>query len=190
MYNRCRWQPPIACSIQSCNRPVKSRGWCRRHYLRWRLHGDPTEIKSKTEPGLIASFIQTVLLSETDSCIKWPFSTEGNGYGKHHRDGKHFWAHRLFCELAHGEAPNSKPLAIHSCGNGQHGCVNPHHIRWGSWEDNSADCVRHGRAARGSRHGMSKLTESDVKEIRNPMGASRDCLAARVRRNQTHGLLY
>lgn len=29
------------CSIEGCDRPVKTRGWCNAHYLRWRRHGDP-----------------------------------------------------------------------------------------------------------------------------------------------------
>ena len=30
-----------ACSIEGCDRPVKSRGWCAAHYKRWREYGDP-----------------------------------------------------------------------------------------------------------------------------------------------------
>lgn len=29
------------CSIEGCGRPVRQRGWCNRHYLRWQRHGDP-----------------------------------------------------------------------------------------------------------------------------------------------------
>lgn len=29
------------CSIPNCDRAVRSRGWCGRHYGRWRKHGDP-----------------------------------------------------------------------------------------------------------------------------------------------------
>jgi hypothetical protein len=29
------------CSIESCERKTYSRGWCRRHYDKWRNHGDP-----------------------------------------------------------------------------------------------------------------------------------------------------
>lgn len=30
-----------ACSIDDCDRPVKAKGWCLRHYQRARAHGDP-----------------------------------------------------------------------------------------------------------------------------------------------------
>jgi hypothetical protein len=31
----------LVCSVSDCERPVQARGWCRKHYERWRLHGDP-----------------------------------------------------------------------------------------------------------------------------------------------------
>lgn len=30
------------CSLASCDRRAKKRGWCGMHYLRWYRHGDPT----------------------------------------------------------------------------------------------------------------------------------------------------
>lgn len=30
------------CAIEACVRPVQARGWCTRHYGRWRRYGDPT----------------------------------------------------------------------------------------------------------------------------------------------------
>lgn len=33
--------PKATCSIDDCANPVFSRGWCQRHYGRWRTHGDP-----------------------------------------------------------------------------------------------------------------------------------------------------
>jgi len=30
------------CSIDGCPTPADARGWCRKHYMRWRRHGDPT----------------------------------------------------------------------------------------------------------------------------------------------------
>lgn len=29
------------CSIDECERPARARGWCARHYQRWKLKGDP-----------------------------------------------------------------------------------------------------------------------------------------------------
>lgn len=32
------------CSIETCDSPVRSRGWCRSHYEKWRRHGDPEAV--------------------------------------------------------------------------------------------------------------------------------------------------
>ena len=29
------------CKIDDCENKVKTRGWCNKHYIRWRIHGDP-----------------------------------------------------------------------------------------------------------------------------------------------------
>jgi hypothetical protein len=39
--------PPL-CSIEGCEGPVKARGWCTKHYMRWRAHGDPTYERPKS----------------------------------------------------------------------------------------------------------------------------------------------
>lgn len=33
--------PRASCSVLYCSAPVRSRGWCRTHYDRWKRHGDP-----------------------------------------------------------------------------------------------------------------------------------------------------
>ena len=47
-------------------------------------------------------------------------------------------------------------------------CVNPDHLWLGTSDQNNKDKANKGRAARqpGESHGMSKLTQSDVDEIR------------------------
>jgi hypothetical protein len=29
------------CSVPDCQNPAHARGWCRKHYARWRRYGDP-----------------------------------------------------------------------------------------------------------------------------------------------------
>lgn len=38
------------CSISECTSPTVGRGWCRKHYHRWRTHGDPLTLLRR-EPG-------------------------------------------------------------------------------------------------------------------------------------------
>lgn len=81
-----------------------------------------------------------------DYCLIWPFCTDGRvGRGLMGVNGKRGWAHRFMCELAHGPAPEGKPQAAHSCGNGHKGCVNPRHLSWKNNSENQLDRSRHGR---------------------------------------------
>lgn len=34
----------LQCSINGCERRVAARGWCRTHYSRWKIHGDPLTV--------------------------------------------------------------------------------------------------------------------------------------------------
>lgn len=38
------------CSVDGCNGSVASKGWCMKHYTRWRRHGDPSKI-SRSPPS-------------------------------------------------------------------------------------------------------------------------------------------
>jgi hypothetical protein len=100
-----------------------------------------------------------------DECLIFPFARNPKGYGciAHKRFRS---AHRWMCFHAHGEPPAGKPWALHKCGRGGDGCVNPKHLYWGNGVDNYDDQIAHGVAAIGTRHGMSVLAESDVREIR------------------------
>jgi hypothetical protein len=31
----------VTCSVDGCGRPARARGWCARHYQRWKVKGDP-----------------------------------------------------------------------------------------------------------------------------------------------------
>lgn len=103
---------------------------------------------------------------ETDACVTWPFARCSGRYGHLQVNKVYYLAHRLVCEMAHGPAPDGSPLALHSCHNGEEGCVNPRHLRWGTAQENTADIRNAGRMAIGERLHKSNLTESDVQEIR------------------------
>lgn len=38
---------PKRCSVDGCDKPSSSRGWCRMHYMRWRRTGDPLTARPK-----------------------------------------------------------------------------------------------------------------------------------------------
>jgi len=40
------------CAIPDCGKPVQARGWCNKHWKRWRVHGDPLAVTPRgTQPG-------------------------------------------------------------------------------------------------------------------------------------------
>jgi hypothetical protein len=110
---------------------------------------------------------RVIAIADERGCIEWPRGRNRAGYGIAHFAGQRVPAHRVVCILAHGQPPSARPFVLHSCDNPS--CVNPHHLRWGDAKENSNDMVIRGRRPRieGSKHGRSKLTESDILDIRN-----------------------
>lgn len=109
---------------------------------------------------------------ETSECLLWPFNRNNHGYGCLTAWGTRQLAHRLMCEFANGPAPNDRPEAAHSCGNGHLGCCNPKHLRWATIAENEQDKLLHGTDNRGERNGQAKLTATEVREIRRLAGSN------------------
>lgn len=100
---------------------------------------------------------------ELGPCWLWTASTDKKGYG--YFAGTR--AHRFALHLDRPEYFNpllSDLLVLHRCDNPS--CVRASHLFLGTSKDNSQDMVQKNRVARGSRIGISKLTEEAVKEIR------------------------
>lgn len=104
---------------------------------------------------------------DADWCLIWPFARGRSGYGSYGRNGKVHYVHRYMCEHAHGPSPSPKHQAAHSCGRGQHGCVNPRHVSWKTASENQLDRRQHGTTMNGKKH---KLTPEQVAEIRASKG--------------------
>lgn len=106
-----------------------------------------------------------------DEC--WPWMGERFGqrgdYGRFTMGGKLRQAHRLAWALDRGQPfPIPSVIIRHTCDNPP--CCNPRHLLDGTLKDNTRDMIERGRRfvpdVRGERHGNSKLTEQDVREIR------------------------
>lgn len=118
---------------------------------------------------------------KTETCWNWigRLSHDGKGYGRiSERPGKMRPAHKMSWELANGPVPDGL-LVLHRCDNTA--CIRPDHLWLGTSADNTRDMYEKGRGAvgdrngsrlyperlwRGEKHTESKLTETNVRDIR------------------------
>jgi len=107
-------------------------------------------------------------MTTRSQCLIWPFG-KGKGRAQVRIGKKVYYVSALICEMVHGPRPSKHEVA-HSCGNGSHGCVSSKHVRWATRAENQADRTLHGTSNKGTRNGMNKLTESQVKQIRQLKG--------------------
>jgi hypothetical protein len=100
-----------------------------------------------------------------NGCWEFTGGCDKDGYGKFTVLGITLLAHRVAYDLCVGDIPDGMKV-LHTCDNPP--CINPEHLRLGTALDNSSDMVSRGRTngPRGSRQGQSKLTESNVVQIR------------------------
>jgi hypothetical protein len=116
-------------------------------------------------------FLQNIVFRyDSDDCLIWSFHRNKNGYGQLSASGKRQWAHIHICKRVHGDPTETRNIVRHSCGKGALGCINPRHLSWSTRSENEKDKILHGTSNRGSRHGMSKLNEEDVRNIKTLIG--------------------
>lgn len=111
----------------------------------------------------------TVLTSS--GCMEWVKAKTKAGYAQKWDGEKVSYVHRIICELTNGSIEGMEVL--HSCDNPP--CINPAHLSWGTRKDNVHDMISKNRSkykpSKGSEHGMAKLSETDVINIRNDRAA-------------------
>lgn len=154
------------CSIPDCNNNYKAKGFCSKHYYRFKRNGDPLKTHKWYGIGKTPEERFWSKVNKYNKCWEWMGSKTSKGYGDASYQNKNVKAHRLAWFFIYGKWPQSNLL--HSCDNPI--CVNPKHLREGTKYDNSKDMVERGRSTRGTKNPQAKLNEQKVLEIRNLIG--------------------
>lgn len=97
------------------------------------------------------------------NCWEWQaYIGKTHGYGQF--DVRYeIRAHRAAWRLTHGPIPRHLNV-LHRCDNKR--CVRPDHLFLGTQKTNVRDCVAKGRISRGEHRPQHKLTENQIREIR------------------------
>lgn len=157
------------CSVPGCGKKFYGKGLCKICYMREykrarRKPGPRARLRDQTDEDF---FMDRVLPEPNSGCWLWIGATTSWGYGqfKRQRAGSiiSLGAHRFSWELYRGKIPSGL-FVLHRCDN--RCCVNPDHLFLGTTQDNTKDCVKKGRMARGESVGTSKLTADKVLQIR------------------------
>ena len=180
----------MRCTAIDCTDDAKMRGWCQKHYTRWRRHGDPEVVGPFRVPphgprrGLAQRWSEKVHVSP--GCWEWKGARNEKGYGLIWTGSKLGKAHRVSWELHFGPIPDGLSV-LHHCDNPP--CVRPDHLWIGTSADNAQDRQAKGRQNRApgdlrknpprgekARH---KLTEAQVLEIRRRAGTTTNAALSR-----------
>lgn len=121
------------CSIDGCEKPVHSRGWCGMHVQRWKRNGNPLSPGTRIVGDDVARFWSKVDKTAQGGCWMWTGSTSPDGYGVLRVNRATVYMPRYSWELANGPMPlGTEP--DHLCRN--RWCVNPDHLEPVSHREN------------------------------------------------------
>lgn len=131
------------CSVPGCNGVYDAAGYCGRHYMAFRRHGEPTAPVQRQLRGKSVAERLELHTQRTEGCWEWTSARNRKGYGVLRVGESARLAHRLVYEQEYGKKIPLGLNALHRCDNP--GCVRPDHLFLGTLADNNADMLAKGR---------------------------------------------
>lgn len=128
-YSRWHDENYSECSIDGCRRGVHARGWCNKHYRRFKKSGDPLTAKAYVD--LSERF--SANSEYQGECLVWTGVKNQSGYGRTKIGDNHVSVHRYAYEQEHGLIPPGMQID-HICWN--RACIRVEHLRLATREEN------------------------------------------------------
>jgi hypothetical protein len=147
------------CTVPGCERFVIAKGYCDKHYRRWRIYGDPNVCKPNVN-GL-EDFWEKVKKSE--GCWTWLAAKDEDGYGFFWWKNRQVRAHRFMMETIKGHDITGKDV-LHSCDNPS--CVRPSHLFLGDAQSNADDREAKGRGVKGRKRSLQHTANVVASRLR------------------------
>ena len=104
----------VPCSVDDCTLPAVGRGYCERHYRRWRRYGEP--LAGRVSPGGDAAQRFESYVARSAECHAWTGAVNSAGYGTFTADGVRVMAHR-YAWLLSGQNLDPDLQIDHLCRN-------------------------------------------------------------------------
>jgi hypothetical protein len=136
------------CLVDKCVSLARARGYCDRHYDRWRRHGDPLGGGKTRRPKNMTNLeIFTWYMPDDPpaiGCWDWLGPVDDNEYGKLTFNRPKIYAHRISYQLYKGDIPTGLEI-LHRCDRPI--CIQPSHLRVGTHKENMLEVRLRGRYA-------------------------------------------
>lgn len=158
---------PNNCIVENCEEKHAAKGYCSKHYVRFRRNGNPLVVKNIHGDDQ-ERFLSYCEMDESIGCLVWTGTKNPNGYGQICINGKTVYTHRYSYEFYHGPIPLTLQVH-HSCNRGHLSCVDPRHLVVGTHRQNMEHMVHSDRSLKGEKHHGARLNEYKVHQIRRVM---------------------